>query len=60
MNVGLRWEPTFPDVDKYGRGTSFSLAGFYANQHSTVSRTRLQDCFSKAIPEFPMQCGTER
>ena len=28
LNVGLRWEPTFSDPDKYGRGTSFSLPAF--------------------------------
>ncbi len=36
LNYGLRWEPTFPDPDKYGRGTSFSLPGFAAGQFSTV------------------------
>ena len=36
MNVGLRWEPTFSDPDKYGRGTSFSLPAFLAGQVSTV------------------------
>src|SRR5690349_14316325 len=36
MNFGIRWEPTFSDPDKYGRGTSFSLPAFFAGQHSTV------------------------
>lgn len=36
VNLGVRWEPTFADPDKYKRGTSFSLSGFYANQFSTV------------------------
>jgi hypothetical protein len=36
VNVGLRWEPTFADPDKYKRGTSFSQPAFYANQVSTV------------------------
>jgi hypothetical protein len=36
FNFGLRWEPTFSDPDKYGRGTSFSFPGFYAGQVSTV------------------------
>ena len=36
FNVGLRWEPTFSDPDKYKRGTSFNMAAFYANQHSTI------------------------
>ena len=40
LNFGLRWEPTFSDPDKYGRGTSFSLAGFYAGQLSTVYSER--------------------
>jgi hypothetical protein len=35
FNFGLRWEPTFADPDKYGRGTSFSMAGFLAGTHST-------------------------
>jgi len=36
INFGLRWEPAFSDPDKYGRGSSFSLAGFYADKISTV------------------------
>jgi Carboxypeptidase regulatory-like domain len=36
MNFGIRWEPTFADPDKYGRGTSFNLAAFYAGQVSSV------------------------
>jgi hypothetical protein len=36
LNVGVRWEPTIPDPDKYLRGTSFSLAGFYAGTISKV------------------------
>ncbi len=36
LNFGVRWEPTFPDVDKYHRGSLFSLAGFKAGQFSTV------------------------
>ena len=53
LNVGLRWEPTFPDVDKYGRGTSFSLAGFYANQHSTVIPNAPAGLFFKGDPGIP-------
>ncbi len=41
INYGVRWEPMFADPDKYGRGTSFSLSGFYAGQ------------FSKVIPNAP-------
>ena len=36
LNYGIRWEPTFSDPDKYGRGTSFSLPAFAAGQVSTV------------------------
>jgi hypothetical protein len=36
LNFGVRWEPTFPDPDKYHRGSSFSLPGFYAGQFSRV------------------------
>src|SRR5205814_4934463 len=36
LNFGVRWEPMFADPDKYGRGTSFSLPGFYAGQFSRV------------------------
>jgi len=36
FNIGLRWEPTFADPDKYGRGTSFSQTAFLAGQVSTV------------------------
>jgi hypothetical protein len=36
LNFGVRWEPTFSDPDKYGRGTSFNLSAFNAGQFSTV------------------------
>jgi hypothetical protein len=36
INYGIRWEPQFPDPDKYGRGTSFDQAAFFAGQRSTV------------------------
>jgi len=39
FNYGLRWEPTFPDPDKYGRGTSFNYTDFLENIHSTVNPT---------------------
>src|SRR5215470_7919834 len=35
LNAGIRWEPTFADPDKYGRGTSFSFPGFLAGQRSS-------------------------
>ena len=36
VNAGLRWEPTIPNTDKYGRGTYFDFAAFAAGQVSTV------------------------
>jgi hypothetical protein len=36
LNFGVRWEPTFADPDKYGRGTSFTTANFLAGVISTV------------------------
>jgi hypothetical protein len=53
LNFGLRWEPTFPDPDKYKRGTSFSLAGFYANQYSTVHPNAPAGLFFPGDPGIP-------
>jgi hypothetical protein len=53
LNYGLRWEPTFPDPDKYGRGTSFSMAAFLAGEHSTVNPTAPAGLFFKGDPGIP-------
>ncbi|HEY3738642.1 MAG TPA: carboxypeptidase-like regulatory domain-containing protein [Bryobacteraceae bacterium] len=34
INLGVRWEPTFSDPDKFKRGSSFSLPAFLAGTHS--------------------------
>ena len=36
LNLGLRWEPSLPPFDAFGRGGQFQLAGFLNNTHSTV------------------------
>src|ERR1035437_442476 len=36
INVGLRWEPSVPAYDKYGRGNQFSYPLFLQNWHSSV------------------------
>jgi hypothetical protein len=36
INAGLRWEPYFPQYDRYGRGSNFQLSDFLANKRSTV------------------------
>ena len=53
VNFGLRWEPTFPDPDKYGRGTSFSMSAFLAGQRSTVNPTAPPGLFFKGDPGIP-------
>ncbi len=53
VNYGLRWEPTFPDPDKYGRGDSISLPAFYAGQFSTVHPTAPAGLFFKGDPGIP-------
>jgi len=53
VNFGLRWEPTFPDPDKYGRGTSFSMAAFLAGTRSTVNPTAPPGLFFKGDPGIP-------
>ncbi len=35
VNLGLRWEPYLPIVDKQCRGDQFQMGAFLANQHST-------------------------
>jgi len=35
INYGVRWEPSVPSYDKYGRGNQFSWPLFLQNWHST-------------------------
>jgi hypothetical protein len=53
LNYGLRWEPTFADPDKYGRGTSFSLPAFFAGQHSTKYPSAPPGLFFPGDPGIP-------
>src|SRR6202030_1573347 len=53
VNFGLRWEPTFADPDKYGRGTSFTLPAFLAGQHSTKDPTAPPGLFVPGDPGIP-------
>src|SRR5205807_1547357 len=34
LNFGVRWEPSLPAYDKYGRGNQFSYANYIAGVHS--------------------------
>ena len=53
LNFGLRWEPTFSDPDKYGRGTSFSLPAFLAGQFSKVYPNAPAGLFFKGDAGIP-------
>ena len=53
LNYGLRWEPTFPDPDKYLRGSAFSMAGFLAGQRSTVYPNAPAGTFFPGDPGIP-------
>ena len=53
LNAGVRWEPTFSDPDKYGRGTSFSLPGFLAGQRSSIYPNAPAGLFFKGDPGIP-------
>ncbi|HWZ30951.1 MAG TPA: carboxypeptidase-like regulatory domain-containing protein [Bryobacteraceae bacterium] len=53
VNYGVRWEPTFSDPDKYGRGTSFSLAAFNAGQFSKIFSNSPAGLFFKGDQGIP-------
>ena len=53
LNYGLRWEPTFADPDKYGRGDSFDESAFFGGQFSTVHPTAPAGLFFKGDPGIP-------
>lgn len=53
LNFGLRWEPTFADPDKYRRGDSFSLPGFFANRVSTLHPSAPPGLFFPGDPGIP-------
>jgi hypothetical protein len=36
VHAGVRWEPFLPETDIYGRGSTFSMSGFYSGQVSSV------------------------
>ena len=53
VNFGLRWEPLFADPDKYGRGTSFNMGAFLANQVSTLHPSAPPGLFFPGDPGIP-------
>ena len=58
VNFGIRWEPTFADPDKYGRGTSFNYAAFLAGQVSTVHPNAPAGLFFPGDKGIPAASGT--
>ncbi|HEU4634809.1 MAG TPA: carboxypeptidase regulatory-like domain-containing protein [Edaphobacter sp.] len=53
VNYGLRWEPNLYQTDKFARGSTFSQAGFDANQHSTVYPNAPAGSFYYGDPGVP-------
>jgi len=53
LNAGLRWEPTLPNTDKYGRGTFLDLAQFAAGGKSTVRPDAPAGLYFPGDPGFP-------
>ena len=53
VNYGLRWEPTFADPDKYGRGTRSASPRSSPGQHSTKDPTAPAGLFFPGDPGIP-------
>jgi hypothetical protein len=53
VNLGLRWEPFFPEVMVSGQTTDFSLAGFYAGKVSSVYPSAPPGMLYPGDPGFP-------
>jgi len=53
VNLGLRWEPTFSDPDKYKRGDSFIESAYLADQVSTLHPTAPPGLFFPGDPGIP-------
>jgi hypothetical protein len=53
VNAGLRWEPTLPNTDKYGRGTFLDLEAFAAGRTSQVFKNAPVGLFFPGDAGFP-------
>ncbi|HTP30551.1 MAG TPA: carboxypeptidase-like regulatory domain-containing protein [Candidatus Acidoferrales bacterium] len=53
LNLGLRWEPTFADPDKYRRGNAFLQPAFLANQVSSLHPSAPAGLFFPGDPGIP-------
>jgi hypothetical protein len=57
LNLGLRWEPYFPSIERYGRGTHFELGAFLAGQKSTKFTNAPPGLFFPGDPGMPSTGG---
>jgi hypothetical protein len=53
VNMGVRWEPTLPNTDKYGRGTFLDSGAFAAGQTSSVYKNAPAGLFFPGDAGFP-------
>ena len=53
VNLGMRWEPYFPEHDTQGRATHFDLAAYKAGTHTTVFQNAPPGVFFPGDAGFP-------
>ena len=53
LNLGLRWEPYFPEYDTQGRATHFNLQSFIAGNRSVVYQNAPPGVTFPGDPGFP-------
>jgi hypothetical protein len=53
VHLGVRWEPFLPETDTYGRGSTFSMSGFYSAQASSVYTESPAGLFFVGDPGIP-------
>ena len=58
VNLGLRWEPYFPEYDTQGRATHFDLASYLAGSHTKVFQNAPPGVFFPGDAGFP-KAGTD-
>jgi len=53
INLGLRWEPYFPEHDTQGRATHFDLPSYLAGKHTSVFQNAPPGAFFAGDSGFP-------
>ncbi len=54
VHVGVRWEPSLPEHDVYGRGSHFDLTSYVAGQKTTVYNNAPPGLFFYGDPGIPL------